>query len=42
MDKELLYRFFDGRTSFEEEEGIRMWMKSSNKNRDVLFAERKQ
>ena len=42
MDTELLYRFFDGKTSFEEEEGIRMWMKSSSKNKNILFAERKQ
>ena len=42
MNRELLYRFFDGKTSFEEEEGIRIWMKSSSNNRDILFAERKQ
>lgn len=42
MDRDLLYRFFDGKASFAEEDAIRMWMRSSSENKDTLFAERKQ
>jgi ferric-dicitrate binding protein FerR (iron transport regulator) len=42
MDRDLLYRFFEGKTSFMEEESIRMWLNLSGENRDILFAERKQ
>lgn len=41
MDKHLLYRFFQGNTTIEEEKYIRQWMESSPENKSTLFAERK-
>lgn len=41
MDKELLHRFFDGRTTFEEELRIRRWLETSEAHRKILFHERK-
>lgn len=41
MDKELLYRFFEGKTSFEEEKEIRIWMEASLENQMFFFQERK-
>ena len=40
MDKELLYRFFNKETTFEEEKQIRQWIESSEVNREELFRER--
>ena len=41
MDKDLLVRFFEGRTSLEEEMQIREWMEASSENRQTFFKERK-
>jgi ferric-dicitrate binding protein FerR (iron transport regulator) len=41
MDKDLLYRFFKGNTSLEEEMQIRKWVETSSVNRRVFFKERK-
>ena len=40
MEKELLYKFFEGKASFEEKEAIRIWLESSSKNEQYLFKER--
>lgn len=41
MEKELLYRFFEGSVTFEEEERIRLWTESSIENKKTLLKERK-
>lgn len=41
MDKDLLYRFFNKETTFEEEKQIRQWLEASEENRHTLFNERK-
>lgn len=41
MDKRLLYRFFQGNTTIDEEKHIREWMELSSENEKTLFAERK-
>lgn len=41
MEKETLYRFFEGNASFEEEESIKTWLESSPENQRVLLKERK-
>ncbi|MDR2969215.1 MAG: FecR domain-containing protein [Tannerellaceae bacterium] len=39
MDKEILYRFFEGTTSAAEEEAIRQWMETSPENTASFFRE---
>ncbi len=41
MDKEILYRFFEGQATLEEEIKIRDWMESSQENQKEFFRERK-
>jgi ferric-dicitrate binding protein FerR (iron transport regulator) len=41
MDKETLYRLFNGTSTFEEERRIRQWMEASETNRMVFMQERK-
>lgn len=41
MNKEILYRFFNGSASFEEEVQIKTWMESSKENRQEFFHERR-
>jgi ferric-dicitrate binding protein FerR (iron transport regulator) len=41
MDKDLLYRFFSGNVTFEEEIEIRNWMEVSLDNKETFFRERK-
>ncbi|GHU54589.1 anti-sigma factor [Bacteroidia bacterium] len=41
MEKELLYRFFEGDTSLEEEKHIRQWLEISDENKCMLMTERK-
>lgn len=41
MEKETLYKFFEGATSQEEEELIRAWMEASLENKRAFFKERK-
>jgi len=41
MDKEILYRFFNGTASHSEEELVRRWIESSEANRKTLLEERK-
>ncbi len=41
MDRNLLYRFFEANTSFEEEEQVRQWMEASEANRKTFIQERK-
>lgn len=41
MDKDTLYRFFEGNASFEEEETIKRWLETSPENQRVLLKERK-
>lgn len=41
IDKEVLYRFFNGQTMPEEEVEIREWMDESDENRREFFHERK-
>jgi ferric-dicitrate binding protein FerR (iron transport regulator) len=41
MDKEILYRFFDGTASHDEEKHIRQWLESSGENRRAFLRERK-
>lgn len=40
MNKEILYRFFNGSSSFKEEEQIKLWMESSEENKQSFFRER--
>ncbi|MDR1919494.1 MAG: FecR domain-containing protein [Tannerellaceae bacterium] len=41
MERNTLYKFFEGLTSPEEEKHIRQWMEASPENRDTLLKERK-
>jgi len=41
MDKETLYKYFEGITSKEEEEAVYQWLDSSPENMKELFKERK-
>lgn len=41
MDKDILYKFFEGTTSLEEEKDVRLWMEASADNRRAFFKERK-
>lgn len=41
MDKEILYRFFEGTASMEEGELIRAWIEESPENENDFFKERK-
>jgi ferric-dicitrate binding protein FerR (iron transport regulator) len=41
MDRELLFRFFEGKTSSDEEILVRTWVESSSENMRVFFKERK-
>lgn len=40
MEKEILYKFFDGKASREEKEAIRIWLETSEENEQELFRER--
>lgn len=40
MEKETLYKFFDGKASREEKESIRIWLEASEENEQELFSER--
>ena len=40
MEKETLYKFFDGKASREEKEAVRIWLESSPENEQELFRER--
>lgn len=41
MEQSILYRFFEGKTSLEEEIRIRQWMEASPQNQETLFKERR-
>ena len=41
MNKELLYRFFEGKASVNEEKQIKQWLDASETNHRVFFQERK-
>lgn len=41
MDKEELYKFFEGNASLEEEKAVREWLEASPGNRRILLKERK-
>ena len=41
MDRETLYKFFEGAASYEEEVRIRQWMEHSPENRREFLKERK-
>lgn len=41
MNKELLYRFFEGNASINEEKQIKQWLDASEANRHLFFQERK-
>ena len=41
MNKELLYNFFQGKTSMQEEIQIRNWMEASPENRKLFLEERR-
>lgn len=41
IDQALLYRFFEGKTSVEEEVVIKEWLEESDQNRETFFKERK-
>lgn len=41
MDREILYKFFEGATSYEEEVAIRQWMEFSPENKRIFLKERK-
>lgn len=41
MDREKLYKFFEGTTSYEEEVAIRQWMEFSPENRRIFLKERR-
>ena len=40
MEKETLYKFFDGKASREEKESVRIWLESYLENEQELFKER--
>jgi hypothetical protein len=41
MNKDILYRFFEGTTTIEEEESVRNWIESSDDNYADFLRERK-
>ena len=41
MNKETLYKFFEGNASFEEEVAVKQWMEESTENRQSFLKERK-
>ena len=41
MNKDLLYRFFEGQASVEEMKKIKEWTERSSENRSRLYRERK-
>ena len=41
MNKDILYKFFEGNASFEEEAAVKQWMEESAENRLVFLKERK-
>jgi len=41
MDKNILYRFFSGKASLDDEKQVNDWMDSSEENRNEFFKERK-
>jgi len=41
MNKELLYRFFEGTATLEEEQQVRQWVEGSEHNRTLFMRERK-
>jgi ferric-dicitrate binding protein FerR (iron transport regulator) len=41
MDKNILHRFFEGKTSLEEEEVIKEWLESSSGNQAIFLEERR-
>ena len=41
MNKDILYKFFEGNASFEEEAAVRQWMEESAENRLAFLKERK-
>lgn len=41
MNKDILYRFFEGTASYEEEKEVREWMEKSTENAKEFFHERK-
>lgn len=41
MNKELLYRFFEGTATLEEEQRVRQWVEKSEDNRALFMRERK-
>ncbi len=41
MERELLYKFFEGTATYEEECSIRKWMEENPKNRQILIKERR-
>lgn len=41
MDKDILYKFFEGYATFEEEVAIKQWMEASTENRHAFLKERK-
>ena len=41
MNKETLYKFFEGNASFEEEVAVKKWMEESTENRQSFLKERK-
>lgn len=40
MEKEILYKFFDGKASKNEKEAVRIWLEASPENEEELFRER--
>lgn len=40
MQKEILYRFFEGKTTIDEEKQIRQWMEQSKNNESIFMKER--
>ncbi|MRZ44568.1 anti-sigma factor, partial [Parabacteroides goldsteinii] len=41
MNKDILYKFFEGNASFEEEAAVKQWMEESAENRLAFLKERK-
>lgn len=40
MQKDILYRFFDGNTTIDEEQQIRQWLAQSKENKSIFMQER--
>jgi len=40
MNREFLYRFFEGKTSIDEEKSIRSWLTESEENKKIFLEER--